>query len=332
MYSAIPDIQQEQPVLLYTVKYNGVLYGYYQFNDTTFYYPLKVLKDTFICNEDTVLYLYNGNNLYESDPQLIFDKQIFLKPEKDTTVLVDNQSDNTSENKVVEQVEKPVKEVTTIRHNPDWLIIFLCASLVFVAFLRLFYRKILMANLKSAVDFHLSEKLFNESNSSTKRFSFLLNILFVYNSGILLFYSLNYFNISIPFEIKPIYLLITSIAVIIVAFTGKFLIIKIVGYIFKMQEAMNEYLHNIFIYNKFYGVVILPVILIYPYIDSDISEILLVGSGILYGLLFILQIFRGILIAVKNKLSIFYIILYLCTLEFLPLIIFYKLYDLFIAS
>lgn len=326
MFNAIPDFQQQdQPVLLYTVKYKGVLYGYYQLNDSTFYYPLKVLKDTFICNEDTVQYLYKGNNLYESDPQLIFDKQIFIKPEKrDTVALVDK--------KPQETITKVHKETATIKHNPDWLLIFLAASLVFIAFLRFFYKKTLMTNLKSAVNFHLSERLFAESNSSIKRFSFLLNILFVYNTGILLFFAINYYNITIPFEIKPILLLVLSVAVVILAFIVKYIIIKIVGYLFKMQEPFNEYLHNIFIYNKLFGVVILPVILAYPYIDSDISEFLLVGSGIFYGILFILQIFRGILIAIKNKLSIFYIILYLCTLEFLPLVVLYKLYDLFIAS
>ncbi|GAB4277548.1 MAG: hypothetical protein Kow0068_00720 [Marinilabiliales bacterium] len=328
MYLKSPDIQQEQqPVLLYTFKYNNVLYGYYQIADSNFYLPLKVLKDTFICNPDTVKYLYDDNNIFNLDPHLIFDKQLSIKPEEAATkkkqVIIER---NKTEN------QKEIKSLNYKNELPDWIIVFLSVSLIFVALLRFFYKGLLVKYLKAALNYNLSEKIYKEAGTTVRKFSFLNNILFVFNTGILLFYFLNYYQFSFTNTLPEIYLLLSSFALVTLIILSKVIILKLLGALFKIQDCINEFVHNIFIYYKLFALISTPVIIVYPYIDIKAGNILLIICGVLFIVLYMMQLLRGIIIAYKNKLSLFYIFLYLCTLEILPVIVIYMLYGLYIGD
>jgi hypothetical protein len=99
-----------------------------------------------------------------------------------------------------------------------------------------------------------------------------------------------------------------------------------------LVSETNEYLRNIFLFNKIFGLIVFPLLVAHPFIDIKFRFIFIYAGIIIFVLLFILRIFRGIVISVKNKFSIFYIILYLCTLEILPVLIFYKLYNSYIGN
>ena len=72
------------------------------------------------------------------------------------------------------------------------------------------------------------------------------------------------------------------------------------------------------------GIVLLPIISILPYVPDSIAPWVFYAGFFVIILLYILRIFRGLQISFKNRLSIFYLILYLCALEIMPTLILFK--------
>jgi len=90
--------------------------------------------------------------------------------------------------------ELVVESGTTSRHipmagshnlRPGWLIFILIASLVLLAWLKLFYNKFLDQIMQSLRNFQLSTKLLRDHNIFSARVSFALNLNFIFISGLL---------------------------------------------------------------------------------------------------------------------------------------------------
>jgi hypothetical protein len=105
----------------------------------------------------------------------------------------------------------------------------------------------------------------------------------------------------------------------------KYLVYKGLGWLLLLQKYFSEYLYNFFIYEKILGVLLLPVVIGIPFMPSVfLPGLIKIGISLIL-LCLIIRIIRGISLSFKLKVSILYIILYLCTLEILPLLIFLKL-------
>ncbi len=107
----------------------------------------------------------------------------------------------------------------------------------------------------------------------------------------------------------------------------KYLIIQISGTVFtnrtKLKIARENYF-NIFIYT---GILIFPVLIFKIYsleIPVQISDIIIFIIASLAGLALIIKLFQ---IFFENIVDSFYLLLYLCTLEFLPFYILFKVYN-----
>jgi len=94
------------------------------------------------------------------------------------------------------------------------------------------------------------------------------------------------------------------------------------GIIFDTREYARQYQLNIMIFNYLIGVILFPIVIIALYWDNTIS---LITGIIITSLLLLYQLLRGIMTGISNKsYNLFYLFLYLCTLEILPLLLIYK--------
>lgn len=236
----------------------------------------------------------------------------------------------------VTYTEKAAKEVffesESIKQNAkDWLLGILLLSFFFFTGIRFFSGKAITNYFRAAASYQLSMKIFSDSTLFLQRISFMLNLLFVLNAGIFVYYLAT----DIPvlcnnFADYQIFLI--GLGFTLILYTGKYIVVKFIGFSLNLIAETNEYLKNVFLFNKIFGLVVFPLLVAHPFIDIKYRFIFVYAGIIIFILLFIFRIFRGIVISVKNKFSIFYIILYLCTLEILPVMIFYKLYNSYIGN
>jgi len=212
--------------------------------------------------------------------------------------------------------------------SKDWIIILLLLLLFVISWIRLSYFKSMQHILRSCYNFQLSQKFFRERNTVSIRVSLILNMIFILTHSLFMFFSLDYFNLHIMGFTGILFYLICCGTL-----TGlnllKFFIYRWLGLLLQKRRYFSEYLYNYFIYQKVSGVLIIPFLIGIPFMPPlFLATLIRIGLLVIF-ICLIFRIFRGIFLSFRFNVAIFYIFLYLCALEIIPLLIFLKLIFLF---
>jgi len=212
-----------------------------------------------------------------------------------------------------------------ISHNTRWadpfyhfIVFFILGLFAYLAFLKIFFGKYLVQICSAGFNPVLSERLFRDKSALFEKAGFHFSFLFILTGGLFVTFGL---PVIFPLSPPMIARLAISMAVIFIYLVFRFLSIKITGFLLNKSHEFDEYAHLTFIYYKTLGVVFLPLIFLLIFLSSPV-KIYLVYLGIaIVGIMFILMIFRGLLLLLQKKILLFYTILYICTIEILPLLI-----------
>jgi len=118
--------------------------------------------------------------------------------------------------------------------------------------------------------------------------------------------------------------------IIIIYSLVRIALLRITAHLFLQRSLFSEYIHNTLVINKGTGIVLFPIVITARYFPYPlISLVLAIGLSILI-LGFIWKSIRAYQIIRRKNVVLFYLILYLCTLEFLPLLLGYKVIILLI--
>jgi hypothetical protein len=101
-------------------------------------------------------------------------------------------------------------------------------------------------------------------------------------------------------------------------------VLKLFNHLFQAEIIVAEYVHNNFIINKTIGIVLFPVVFAICYMPENLAHILLWAGLLILGAGIIFKLIRGYQIIIRKDVLFIYLILYLCTLEILPLLLGYK--------
>ena len=213
----------------------------------------------------------------------------------------------------------------TLRNNPSTtplLIIYFITLVIWATLYRKNNRDFIMF-FKNFTDNNTFIKSINDKNGIngivTLAF-FLLGIssisTFIYLSGFTpksILFQENHFD-------SPLAILFISFAIMIWFFL-KTIIISGTSVLFQTKESLNTYLSLNIISLQILGIVLLPISILISY-GPSINPLILLGLGILLiSLFFMYRLIRAFSLAVKQTNSQwFHILLYICTLEILPLL------------
>jgi len=104
-----------------------------------------------------------------------------------------------------------------------------------------------------------------------------------------------------------------------------YLIIKTFAWTFNNNKLGKIAIVNLLLFNSIPGIIIsIPIIATF-YVQPYAVNALIILSLIVLGIFYIIRFFRWIIILFTNRVSIFYMIVYLCALEIVPLLTVYKL-------
>lgn len=225
---------------------------------------------------------------------------------------------------LVQEKEKIQPKYFTRDAQFDWITILIVAIFLLLGWVSLFNRKYLGSLVKAVVSYKEANKLYREKNSLMLRASFIINTIFI--SAISLFIiQLNQYLSLETLKIAN-HLLCLFIAL---GFMGlymiRFISAKFIGFVFLQQRTFSEYLHNVNIYTKVTGLFLLPVVIALQYLAIEYLIVFIWIGLITIGILYFLQTLRAFQILIRNNVSIFYMILYLCAFEITPFLMIYKL-------
>ena len=212
----------------------------------------------------------------------------------------------------------------TISHdNPDWIIGLFVLALILLASIRLFFNKYLNQLFQAVVNYATSSRLFRDRTVSITHASFRLDIIFYLIFSLFAYQLVDEFHISFSHPSFITYLIILGF--VISYFVVKRLTYFLAGILADSQSETAEFLHNMHIHSRILGLFLIPVTLIAAFAALQ-KPLLVVYTGLFVcGIIYLLLLIRGAKILMTKHFSIFYLILYLCSLEILPLIFIYNL-------
>jgi len=228
----------------------------------------------------------------------------------------------------VTTVEAPVDRrgfVGTARQEgyPSSITLFIIFGLIFFAFIRYQFWRNLLETFHSAFSFSKSMRLFEERRETDRQAAIFSNILFSIVTGIFISLALPFWGANPLWESYALSILFFSFATGLLYFL-KARVWQFLGVVFNVQVFSRLYIYNMLMYNRNIGLLIFLPVAIFPYITEAIAPCLVYGIIFIFIIYYLLRLFRIFQIILDQNVSVFYFILYLCTLEILPLLLFVK--------
>lgn len=206
--------------------------------------------------------------------------------------------------------------------NTTWQTILLLIAFGLLGFIKAFSSSRFNQIIKSIFSIHAAEEVVREEKVFFHRVN--LSLFLLYLIGILLLIvSVLIYNfsaiISSEFYVK-------TALFIIAAYVLKFTSTLVISAVFSRTDLSATYTFNTLIYNYLFGVILLPCLAFIYF--SNISFEIILNYVIIpcFAVTFLLRIFRLFMVGVQNNFFVLYIILYICTLEILPLVVLSKFF------
>jgi hypothetical protein len=156
--------------------------------------------------------------------------------------------------------------------------------------------------------------------------STILNLSSFILIGLFIYFNVVYLKL-IPPDISGFMVWLISLAIIIIAITIRHFICSATGILSRQEEAFRDYLHTIYQSYRFFALLLFFLIIIMSYTTILSEKSYFVTGVIFFSSLYLIRIFRLFIIFINRNISIFYLILYLCALEILPVLITLKYFS-----
>jgi hypothetical protein len=247
---------------------------------------------------------------------------------KETSELIFKEESKPSESLIPVEFTQNQHQNNTLSQNinPDWLIFIIIGSLIILAWLKLFFNKFFDQIIVSMWNFQLGSKFLRDQGIFSRRVGLVLNINFLLIGGLFIYLVLNHFNIS-PLSLKPFYAYILYTSVLTILLLIRYILTTLTGYIFNQQVYFREYLYHILIIYKNLGIFFIPIVFCIAYIQENLRIYVIICALVLIALAYLFRFIKGFQLIIKKDALIFYLILYLCTLEILPVLFYYKFFS-----
>ena len=205
----------------------------------------------------------------------------------------------------------------------DGMFYFMVGMLFYFAIIKLFFAKYLANILTLFFRASMRQQQLREQVLQSPFPSLLLNILFVFSGGLYGAFLIRFYQSGPPDHFWAHFQYCAVI--LIVLYLLKFLILKIVGWIFNLNRAVDIYLFVVFMTNKIIGTFLLPFLVLITFSGPLLTEVGITLSIIMVCLFYTYRFIAAYAALHKEiKISGLHFILYLCAFEIAPLLLIYK--------
>lgn len=231
-----------------------------------------------------------------------------------------------SSGKFINAKEPPVYFVTQKKQSDGKEFIFyaLCIVVLILGLFKTFYSSYFDNLFRVFFNTSIRQTQLTDQLLQAKFPSFILNIFFAISVG---FYVWLLFKHYQPPRLMNNQLLLPfCIAGIGALYFIKYCILKFIGWMSGMQQAADNYVFVIFLVNKITGIILVPFIILLAFSLPSWTNYIVVFSLLLMGLFFLSRYIKtyGIL-EYRFPLEPLHFIIYVTSVEILPLLIVYKL-------
>jgi hypothetical protein len=206
--------------------------------------------------------------------------------------------------------------------NTTWPSLILTLATLLLAFTKAFGLTRFRQIYKSLFSYYSAYEVVREERVFFHRVNFSLFIIYLTTISLLIYYiaSSNNSNSSTA------YLFPTILFFVIASYLLKFTSNAVLGYLFSHEQMIPSYSYNVLLYNYLLGIVLIPSMALIYFSDFSSQAVLKYVIFPLIIIVLIIRFIRFFVIGISNNVSFLYIILYICTLEILPLVVLGKFF------
>src|SRR5690554_756393 len=252
-------------------------------------------------------------NIWRREQKLLVGNSRYIEPRTDMNLY--------TELVAHESIHLPIRPRNAVGY--DWITLILLLSLVLFASVRTTWGQYMNSLFHSIVNYATSIRMFQEKNNSLLQAAFLLDVLFYLIFSVFIFQIIDIFGIDVPYQ--HINLFLICMVVVLAFFVGKKVLYKFMGALIEKKGETLEFLFNADNHKRVAGLVLIPVVTAIAFYPFNNIHLPLVFGILIISIIYSLLILRGFEILIRKQFSIFYLFLYFCTLEFLPLVLLYKI-------
>jgi len=207
--------------------------------------------------------------------------------------------------------------------QPTWYFIYLFLLLGLFAWIRIYYGNILIQTVQASTSFQVSNRMFNDSGLLKNQLDVILYLFYLLSLAFLLYYLELKMNVR-PYALQGGLLYLFNLCLLAGIFLSRALMLNLTGIFFNCRKITREYLHNIFIFNKLSGLVVLPLTFLLVYTTGTLQELIFWITIFILFCIVVMRIVRSVVFSYRKEVSVFYMFLYLCALEIAPLVLLYR--------
>lgn len=212
------------------------------------------------------------------------------------------------------------------RENGDWIFYVLLLLTIAVTLIRVIHFR----NIKQVKDAFMSSTISNQivrdESILFQRASVFLTVVFYLVAALFLYKLSIIYHITLPYLPDGFGRFLIFVLLISMAYSLKLIFLRLIGYIFQVDKAITGYIFSVFLINNVVGMVLIPILICIFFLPPDYMVYFLDFSIIMVVAAFIYRIFRGVAIGLSfPTFSLYYLFLYLCSLEIAPLLFIIKL-------
>ncbi|MCC8425137.1 DUF4271 domain-containing protein [Mucilaginibacter sp. UR6-11] len=205
----------------------------------------------------------------------------------------------------------------------QWIITIIIGLLLYTAILNIIMNK----DIKNVFLSFYSKRALVQANKDDVQINFWafvgLFLLFGLTFGLFLYQLASYK--SIYYSVSGVRLFVSLVMIILLLFAGKFLVLKLIGFIFDIQKIVTEYVSILYLTYFNVAFVFLPVTVCFSLLAAVFIKPLLIVAVILIVIIFVWLYLRSSVNIISNfRFHKFYLFIYLCALEICPILILIK--------
>ena len=206
-------------------------------------------------------------------------------------------------------------------YQPSWVLITIVLLIMILGYLYSAFNSRINTFVKAVFISRFSAQASREERSLSHPVSLLLTLNFIF---IMSLFTLKLISSEVIFKSQIDFSFISFIilsVIIFVVYAIKILFLRIFDFIVDRREKVSEYIFTIFLITQFLGILLLPIVIFIAYGPPQYIVAFTYAGFVLIALSFITRVIKGISTAlIKKEATMFYIILYLCTFEILPIL------------
>ncbi|CAN5148507.1 hypothetical protein BH20BAC1_BH20BAC1_11180 [soil metagenome] len=205
----------------------------------------------------------------------------------------------------------------------EFLFYLLCLVALILGLFKTFYKGYFNNLFRVFLNTSLRQNQLTDQLQQAKLPSFILNIFFAVTAGIYLWLAFSYFYPGSTVKGKP--LLLLCIGGIGALYLVKFLSLKFLGWLYTLQEEVNNYIFIIFLINKIAGIILVPLIFVLAFSKPLVMQYVNLICILVLGLFLITRYIKTYG-SLDRRVSInaFHFVIYVLAIEIVPLMLVYK--------